>query len=137
MQCFAVKLERITETFTLPRCFVWRKCLDRSPDTPDFEDYGWKYNTRSLLCIWINGLPAPNALLCLLSYDWKRWHIESKCACIVNFIKCTDACNPKTCDNRPFEGVVDDEDDILMRNKNWWKWGRWWLGYRLWLAYYF
>ena len=36
--------------------------------------------------------------------------VESKCACMVNGIKCTDRWSLKMCDNRPLEGVIDDDD---------------------------
>ena len=74
------------------QCFIWRKCLEQSPDIPDLEVHGWKYENRLVLCIWMNGLPAPNAVLSLLSCDCKRRCVKGKCACMVNGIKCTDMC---------------------------------------------
>ena len=62
-------------------------------------------------CIWINGLPASNALLSLLSCDFKRRCIEDKCVYMVNGVKCKDRWSLKTCDNRPLEEVVDCKDD--------------------------
>ena len=59
----------------------------------------------------MNGLPAPNTVLSLLSCDCKRRCVEGKCACMVNGIKCTDMCSLKTCDNQPLGGVVDEEGD--------------------------
>ena len=148
MQYFAVNLERITKTFTQPRqpkkshapCQLSMICVKKMPRSiakyPWFRRL-WLKIRKEIIVVYLNGLPATKVLLCLLSCDWKRRHVESKCACIVNVFKCTDMCSPKTCDNRPFEGVVDDEDDILTRNINWWKWERWSLCYRLLLAYYF
>ena len=93
------------------QCFVWRKCLQQSPDILDLEDSGWKYENGLVLCIWMNGLPALKAVLSLLSCDCKRRFVEGKCSCMVNGIKCTDMCSLKTCDNQPHEGVVDEKDD--------------------------
>ena len=59
----------------------------------------------------MNGLPVPNAVLSLLSCDCKRRCVEGKCVRMVNGIKCTDMSSLKTCDNQPFKGVVDEEDD--------------------------
>ena len=39
---------------------------------PDLEDRGWKYQNGLVSSICMNGLPAPNALLSLLSCDRKR-----------------------------------------------------------------
>ena len=97
------------------QCFIWGKCLEKSPDIPDLEDHGWKHENGLVLCIWMNGLPASNAVFSLLSCDCKRRCVEGKHACmvngIVNGIKCTDMCSLKVCDNQPLEGVVDEEDD--------------------------
>ena len=45
------------------QCFKWRKCLKQSPDIPDLEYQGWEYENGLVSCIWMNGLPTPNALL--------------------------------------------------------------------------
>ena len=37
---------------------------------------------------------------------------------MVNGIKCTDMCSLKTCDNRPPEGVADDEEDEIDIDEN-------------------
>ena len=72
------------------QCFLWRKCLEQSPDIPDLEDQGWKCENGIVSCIWMNGLLAPKAVLSVLSIDCKRRCVEGKCAYIVNGIKCTD-----------------------------------------------
>ena len=90
---------------------IWRKCLEQSSDIPYLEDHGWKYGNRLVSCIWMNGLPAPNAVLSSLSCDCKRRCVEGKCACKVNGIKCTNMCSLKTCDNQPLDGIVDEQDD--------------------------
>ena len=66
------------------QCFIWRKCLEQSLDIPDLEDHGWKCESGLVSCIWKNGLPAPNAVLSLLSCDCKRRCDEGKCTCTVN-----------------------------------------------------
>ena len=118
-----LKVERLSHTNFYPveiknhilpanyQCFIWRKCLEQSPDIPDLEDHWWKYENGLVSCIWMNGLPAPNAVLSLLSCDWEHRCVEGKCAFMVNGIKCTDMSSLKTCDNQPLEGVVDEEDD--------------------------
>ena len=96
--------------------------------------HGWKYENRLVLCIWMNDLPAPNAVLSLLSCDCKRRCVKGKRACMVNDIKCTDM----------YRYVWQP---TIRRGRWWggwprWRWNRpWWgrrkLCYRLWLAYYF
>ena len=93
------------------QCFIWRKCLEQSPDIPDLEDHEWKFENGLVSCIWMNGLLAPNVILSLFSCDCKRRCVEGKCACMVNGIKCTDISSLKTCRNQPLEGVFDEEDD--------------------------
>ena len=88
------------------QCFIWRKCLEQSLDIPDLEDHGWKCESGLVSCIWKNGLPAPNAVLSLLSCDCKRWCVEGKCTCMVNGIKCTDMCSLKTFGNQPLKGLL-------------------------------
>ena len=93
------------------QCLIWRKCLEQSPNIADLESHGWNYENGMVSCVWMNGLPAPQAVLSLLSCDCKRKCVEGKCTCMLNGIKCTDMCRLKTCSNRPSEAVADEEVD--------------------------
>ena len=69
---------------------------------------------------WMNGDPAPKAVLELLSCKCTRSCKLPGCSCMQNGLKCTDMCRLKECQNRPVEEtnlqqviecVVDDEEE--------------------------
>ena len=53
---------------------IWRRCLHQYPNTPNPNGYGWKTSSGSneLKVDWMNGLPAPDAVLELLSCKCTR-----------------------------------------------------------------
>ena len=76
MQYFAQNLERLSHTNFQPTEIASKitysvqiinvlngESLKQSPDIPDLEYQGWEYENGLVSCIWMNGLPTPNALL--------------------------------------------------------------------------
>ena len=96
------------------QCFVWKQCLEQFPDIPDLEDHGWKYENGSVSIIWMNGPPAPEAVLNLLSCNCSRRCTEGNCSCLMNGLKCTDMCKLKNCDN----SAQDDDDEIDVNDED-------------------
>ena len=65
------------------------------------------------------GLPAPKAVLELLSCQSSRSCKLPSSSCMANDLKCTDLCRLQDCTNRCDDDVVlDDEDDHDHDNEN-------------------
>ena len=62
---------------------------------------------------WGEGLPAPQAVMELLSCDCKKERVQDSCTCIQNGLKCTNLCKLTSCANRPLE---DDDDTTDLYN---------------------
>ena len=67
---------------------------------------------------WMEGRPAPEAVLDLLACRCTRSCKLPNCVCLVNGLKCTDMCTLKDCNNESVEEVEvniadysDEEDD--------------------------
>ena len=79
---------------------------------------GWKIEkdgeNQQLVVHWMDGQPAPQAILDLLACNcprayillWRSGHATpivtelSKCECMANGLKCTDMCRVPDCDNQ-------------------------------------
>ncbi|KAK3750403.1 hypothetical protein QZH41_005565 [Actinostola sp. cb2023] len=98
---------------------LWRQCLVACPDVPSPVGLGWcqesdQDGTSRLTVDWMDGDPAPSAVLQLLSCKCKRSCQPSNCSCIRNGLKCTDMCSLQDCQNRANDcevQYVDDDDD--------------------------
>ena len=65
---------------------------------------------------WMDGQPAPLAVMELLSCKCSRLCKLPDCQCMTNGLFCTENCKLKTCNNQPPEEeevLVDDEDDDM------------------------
>ena len=60
-----------------------------------------------LVIDWMSGLPAPTAVIELISCMCKKACNDDSCDCIRNGLKCSDLCRLTTCSNRP-----DEEENI-------------------------
>ena len=83
---------------------VWRQNLIGSPDVPSPVGSGWCLETKeggttNLTIDWMEGDPAPKAVLQLLSCKSARSCKLPDCSCIQNGLKCTDMCRLKDCQN--------------------------------------
>ena len=56
---------------------------------------------------WMSGLPAPSAVIELMSCMCKKTCNDDSCDCIRNGLKYSDLCRLITCSNQP-----DEEEDI-------------------------
>ncbi len=80
---------------------------------------GWKLDKQGsdeqLVIHWMNGQPAPQAILDLLACTCARKCELPRCECMANGLKCTDMCRLPDCDNQPnqqeSEESADDFDD--------------------------
>ena len=74
---------------------IWRRCLEQDPRLPSPVDRGWKIEkgaNEQLVLHWMDGQPAPQAILDLLACNCPRKCELPKCECMVNGLKCSDMC---------------------------------------------
>lgn len=91
---------------------IWRRSLDNCPHIPKPTDgHGWEVDVDGNLTIkWMTCLPAPDAVLTLLSCKCARTCHPARCSCILNGLKCTSACKLLTCANMEQEDNGDEEN---------------------------
>ena len=95
---------------------IWRRSCQAQMDIPTPNGNGWNLDPESNLAIeWMTGMPAPQAVLDLLSCDCRRSCQAATCTCIRNGLKCTKMCRLENCENAPNDtdsciGVGDIED---------------------------
>ena len=66
----------------------------------------------------MNGSPAPEAVLNLLSCECSRNCTDKSCPCIQNGLSCTDMCKRKECENsHPEANVEEDGSDSDLDNE--------------------
>ena len=92
---------------------IWKRSLRRCPEIPSPLGCGWCTEDGRLAIDWMGGLPAPKAVLELLSCQCSRSFKLPSCFCMANGLKCTDLCRLRDCNNRCDDDdvVPDDEDD--------------------------
>jgi hypothetical protein len=117
------------ESFQLPPCAdslmkkaqrtcyqaaVWKRSLQADPQCPSPVGKGWIMETQDGVEIlspdWMDGQPAPVAVLQLLACKCRKLCQAPTCQCLTNGLHCTDMCkhNVNTCQNKPPE-----EDEIV------------------------
>jgi hypothetical protein len=99
---------------------IWKRSLQKDPGTPDPVGKGWKLETvdgvEELVIDWMDGQPAPQAVLDLLACTCPKSCKMPKCVCLSNGLRCTDMCRLPDCENQaPIEGddEIVPEDDHL------------------------
>ena len=101
---------------------IWKRCLENDPDTPSPVGNGWKIEEDQLVYDWMDGAPAPVAVLDLLACSCSRSCKPPNCACLQNGLKCTGMCkHTKDCVNQtsgereddvsPVDDASDEDDD--------------------------
>ena len=95
---------------------VWRRCLEASPLIPSPHGHGWKITSTEcddmdIEIDWMDGLPAPLAVLELLSCKCKK-ACGKDCPCVTNKLSCTDMCKLQNCDNYHSDDDDKDEDEL-------------------------
>ena len=63
---------------------------------------------EQLVVDWMDGQPAPQAVLDLLACKCVRQCKLPKCVCMANGLKCTDMCSLSNCENRL--SISDNEE---------------------------
>ena len=68
---------------------------------------------EQLVLHWLEGQPAPEAVLDLLTCNCTKKFSRPRCMCLANGLKCTDMCK-LTCENQAtcVESSDEDEDDM-------------------------
>ena len=91
---------------------IWRRCLEQDPQVPRPFGRGWNIEmeegAEQLVVDWMDGQPAPRAVLDLLACKCPRKCVLPNCECLKNGLKCTDMCRLRDCENR--SSISDDED---------------------------
>ena len=89
---------------------IWRNSLQNN-DIPSPVGHGWSLENdgaqERLVIDWMSGLPAPRAVIELMSCVCKKACNDNSCDCIRNGLKCSDLCRLTTCSNQP-----DEEEDL-------------------------
>ena len=97
---------------------IWRRCLEQDPGIPSPIGRGWKLEVdvaEELMVVdWMDGRPAPEAILALLACKCSKMCTLPSCVCLANGLKCTDMCKLSDCDNCPSndEESTDDVEDM-------------------------
>ena len=98
---------------------IWRKRLEQDPQVPSPIGRGWKVEAEQLAVHWMDGQPAPSAILDLLVCNCTRKCELPKCACMANGLKCTDMCKLQDCDNQdPLSNTEESEDEIVLEDED-------------------
>jgi hypothetical protein len=99
---------------------VWKRCLEKQPTIPDPEGHGWKKDETGILGLdWMEGKPAPDAVIEMMACQCKRVCKEGECVCLDKRLKCTPMCKLQECGNMRVDDVEvtvdielnDDDDD--------------------------
>ena len=98
------------------QCAIWKRALLPQPSVPSPVGKGWKITEDGLSVDWMYLLPAPLAVLELLSCRCNSSCSNNRCSCFANKLLCTDACYcGDSCENRVIEDFIgggsDSEDD--------------------------
>jgi len=97
---------------------IWRRCLEQDPGVPSPIGRGWKIDMdgaeKLMVVDWMDGQPAPEAILALLACKCSRKCTLPNCVCLANGLKCTDMCKLSDCENRSSDDVesTDEDDDV-------------------------
>ena len=97
---------------------VWKRALDAKAEIPSPIEKWWcqdKGDATALAIDWMEGLPAPDAILELMSCSCTCVCKAPQCKCIANGLHCTEMCRLTSCSNmQPDEEpeAVDNGDDF-------------------------
>ena len=88
---------------------IWRGSLQQHLQVPNPVHHGWARDDDGRLTVkWMQGSPAPDVVLQLLSCNCSRKCKLTECPCLTNGLKCTSMCKLQTCDNQ-----TQEEDPII------------------------
>ena len=91
--------------------------MEKDPQVPSPVGRGWKLEKNDgreeLVIDWMDGKPAPDAVLDLLSCTCRKSCDSATCACIKNGLRCTDMCTLRACTNQTAENDLQNDDDEI------------------------
>jgi hypothetical protein len=91
---------------------LFERSLQMDPVVPNPVWRGCRWETHDghmqLAVDWMQGQPAPQAVLDLLACTCPKSCKLPKCVCMASGLKCTDMCKLSTCDNQRVSGESDD-----------------------------
>ena len=95
---------------------VWKNSL-RNNEVPTPVGKGWFLETDAhgerLETNWMDGLPAPRAVIELIACTHKKSCDKITCDCILNGLKCSSFCRLTTCSNQP-----EEDGDVIAEADN-------------------
>jgi len=90
----------------------------QDPTIPSTVGRGWKIEKNEseecLVLHWMNGQPAPLAILDLLACSCSKKCVVPNCECLANGLKCTNVCRLSDCEN---QAVAADEENMDCRDE--------------------
>ncbi len=101
---------------------IWKRCLEQDPQVPSPVGRGWKTEKEGaddhVVVNWMDGQPAPQAILDLLACNCPRKCELPRCECMANGLKCTDMCRLPDCENQAStlnneDSTADEQDDEM------------------------
>ena len=110
--CRLVKLNKHIQRANY-QASIWKTSPDAYSDIPSPVGHGWFIDGSDITIDWIDVLPAPLAVLELLSCRCATKCSNNRCACFQNKLQCTDACgcDKNKCENQIIQSETDDEND--------------------------
>ena len=92
---------------------IWKRSLQGCPNAPSPIGHGWIQEDDKLVIKWMDGEPAPTAVLEFLSCPCTRSCKPSSCMCTINGLTCTDCGCDSRSENEAFEDneCSEEEDD--------------------------
>ena len=99
---------------------IWKPALEPQPIVPPPQGNGWLLHDGELCIDWFDSLPAPLAVLELLSCHCGGKCENNHCCCISNQLHCTDACgcSKEKCENSTeLEGECSEDSDYENNNE--------------------
>ena len=91
---------------------IWERTLSANPIIPSPSDNCWLINNGELHLDWMDLLPAPLAVLELMSCHCSTNCSAGRCLCLQNQMPCTDPCScSEGCQNKRQQGEQDTDTD--------------------------
>ena len=94
---------------------IWRRCLEQDTHIPNPVGREWTLDGGQLDVHWMNGQPAPQAILDMLACNCTRTCQLPSGDCMPNGLKCTDICKLLHCENQATvtngDGSEDENND--------------------------
>ena len=70
-------------------------------------------DAEQLVIHWMEGQPAPDAVLNLLACNCSTKCSFPRCTCVTNGIRCTDMCRLKDCENHIMSDVESSDEELV------------------------